>query len=242
MLKHVGFWGLVLILITSVFGITAKNSRYVKQYIIDDYEYGIYLSNDNQLFYNISPFDFSFYSLEESKKLVQWEKYIEKNENEILEKARMLMPTILSSINRYNPQKTIKTEIGEFLLKTQTLDNKVTISTEIPMKSGKIIKTITYNESDIVFDNDLEIYSVNDPEILSYFAEYTKYSFKDEKEDAKVYKNRIYIVNLNNPGIIEIKIPSNGASVDSKYRVINLNTFNNEDIEITLHNKLEDIK
>ncbi len=232
-----------LLIAISFYGIDAPEDRIsqarVKQFMIQNYKYGITISNDNKNFYNITPLNFYFEVFGNKRTLLNTAEEVVNKELEADSKLERIFQSFLNSLKLNKIVATIKTSDSSLTLEGKvagnTLNTMPTINDVVP--TG-LVQAVTYNKTDLVFDEKMEIYTPLDSSVIDEINSFYGTGFKNESDSPEVTGNSVYITDLENPGVIEVTLQNKTARVDKERMVIEIRTSDNQNLKLNFYNNL----
>ncbi len=184
------------------------------------YKYGLYLTQkDTGIFYNLSPFN--DYLLPHNTSLLNYSE-TQTIANESVRKTDFIssygtaFDTVMSYLGLYTPTATFETQEEKVTYKYNNQSNKLTFSITSNTDYQNLVRTLSINESDIIYDNNGVLYSNTDPETVSLLNTVykktieTKVTDWNEKQTNPMY---LYVYNPHTNGQIEIPVDTNSFKI-----------------------------
>jgi len=233
----------VVLIAISFYGIDAPEDRIsekrVKQFTIQTYRYGLTISNDNKIFYNITPLNFYFEVFGNKRSAVELNEDIAIEESKTDSKLAKLMQSLMNSLKLNKLVATIKTNDQYFVLNGNLQGNTLTVTPTLNNTTPtSLAQALTYNKGDLVFDENMEVYTPIDDILLGEINSYYGTVFKNETESPDVTGKSVLITNLENPGVIQLDLKNKTAQVDNQKLAIEIRTSENQDLKLNFYNNL----
>ncbi len=213
----------ICLLIVSLYGrsIPIDKDMYaeINRFTVRPYKYGLYVTElPSGIFYNFSAYD-AYYTdpegvehrlMSQNPQIQSKESYLRYSSQAFIAKAY----SVLSYFDITRPTASFDTSSGEIILRAIPEGNKVHFRLEkIPeglIQSDKLTLTLSFNEDDIIFDQEGNLYTDNENETIQEFTEISGFELKKlENLPQKIgvkYKQALFVANKNTNGIIKIKL------------------------------------
>jgi hypothetical protein len=236
---------LLFLLLISIFGLQdspTTERKTVGSTNLETYKYGINLNQNLEVFYNLSPYDSYFIvGKDEKRTYASWDNEIFSKETQIQHSfLTSALESAIGSLNLNNPTATFDTEVGEVKFLTESKGNTITISlkspeTHLPRKS---VLTLSYNTSDIIFDERGNTLNNPTPENVAKVANFYNFVFdgnteatpettESTKSTGKLSDTEyIFIFNPKATGVLGIDLSKNtGATINTQAGLIEFESY-----------------
>jgi hypothetical protein len=202
---------LILLCAFSLFGVqpnTAIPRAPLGKYVVETFRYGITINNNNQAFYNLTPYNF-YLDLASQTPIFDWKE--DKLTDEFLFQNPMLqiVNSFHYSLGLSQPHATIKIANEYFTIKTH-LEGKDSFYTSYEtnktvVKNAKLVQTLTFNDSDLILDRNLNLLNTNAP-ISDEDLKKIYGAKRPTQQPTSLLSNYIYIVNTREDGAMKLDL------------------------------------